>query len=94
MEETGEPQDPVQTEKVRRWIKDVEEATKSEMTPTEAATELETDGVTDMDTFAGVESASKHGSDGEFDNTLEVDTNSLKTSDIHSVVISEDQPLR
>lgn len=93
VEDSHEPQDPIQTEKVRRWIKDVEEATKSDNVALDAKIDLTTDAGTEADNY-GSESVSKQVSDEEFEDTLEVDTNSLKTSDIHSVVISDDRSLR
>ncbi|KAJ1528891.1 hypothetical protein ONE63_007260 [Megalurothrips usitatus] len=93
VEESHGPPDPIKTEKVRRWIKDVEEATKSDT----VGSGINTGIGTEAETFEELESSSKHASDedsGEFDDALEVDTTSLKTSDIHSVVISEDQTLK
>ncbi|XP_034238752.1 zinc finger CCCH domain-containing protein 14 [Thrips palmi] len=93
VEDAHEPPDPIQTEKVRRWIKDVEEATKSDTINLDTKTDLTTDAGVEVDNY-GLESASKPVSDEDFEDTLEVDTNSLKTSDIHSVVISDDRSLR
>lgn len=91
------PPDPAQTEKVRRWIKDVEEATKAKTTPSNVHADMEAVTETDADPFAGLEGSSKPPSEvanDDSDDALDVDTTSLKTSDINSVVTTADQPSR
>ena len=74
------PPDPAQTEKVQRWIKDVEEARKSDSMLLDDDTEL-TEAGADIETFSELENDTKHVSeDEEFDDTLGADVSSLRTS--------------
>lgn len=94
-EESQESSDPIQTDKVRRWIKDVEEATKFETALPDVHSEQGTD--TGADAETELETVSKHASEidpDDLDDALDVDTTSLKTSDIHSGAVSENQPIQ
>lgn len=85
-EESVETADPARTEKVQRWIKDVEEATKSDIvSPNVNAESTEADAEADTETFSGIETDTKHVSDDELeelDDALEADISDIKASGI------------